>query len=144
MHTQVPIETLIGKTLSRVYTICSTMESADRVIFITKDSEYFSLYHQQDCCESVCLEDICGDLDDLVNSPILTAEKVSSEDTATVKLQSESWYNNRQEETNVWTFIKIGTKKGSVTIRFYGSSNGYYSEDIDLFQTSDLEDLQLY
>ena len=144
MYTTVPIETLIGKTLSRVYTICSTIDSADRIIFITKDSEYFSLYHQPECCESVCLEDICGDLDDLVNSPILTAEKVSSEDAATVKIQSQSWYNRRHEFTNVWTFIKIGTKKGSVTIRFYGSSNGYYAEDVDLFQTSDLEDLHLY
>lgn len=49
------------------------------------------------------------------------AEKVSEEDPAAA-------------ESGTWTFFKFATVKGHVTIRFYGESNGYYSEDADLYE----------
>ena len=81
------------------------------------------LYHEQDCVESVTIDDIVGDLDDLVEEPILLAEEVTSnENPAGVSLQFQDSFT--------WTFYKFATRKGYVDIRWYGKSNGCYSEAV--------------
>ena len=85
----------------------------------------FELLHHQDCCEDVEIESIVGDLQDLVGSPILMAE-MSQPD-----LPSKEKY----EESYTWTFYKFATIKGYVDIRWYGSSNGFYSEEVSLEYT---------
>ena len=69
------------------------------------------MYHEQDCCEEVYIEDICGDLDDLIGTPILLAEKVTESNDCCSQL---------------WTFYKLSTIKGSVTIRWCGETDSYY------------------
>ena len=111
-------EDLLGKTLSAVE-VNSTM---DELVFTLDNGEQYMLYHKQDCCEAVSIEDICGDLSDLVGSPILMAEEASNSDDPKPDDWDDSW---------TWTFYKLATLKGYVTIRWYGSSNGYYSERVD-------------
>ena len=60
------ISDLIGKTFK------SVLISSDELIFIG-DCGTFRFYHDQDCCESVRIFDIAGDIKDLENSPILLA-----------------------------------------------------------------------
>lgn len=88
--------------------------------FVTNDGQNFLMYHDQDCCENVYVEEIVGDLSDLIGSEILFAEETSNSDRPPPKY-SESW---------TWTFYKLSTIKGSVTIRWLGESNGYYSESV--------------
>ena len=103
----------------------------DVITFTTVDGKRYRMFHDQGCCESVNIEDIIGDLDDLVGSPILMAEEVTSNDVQERKKQSEY-----SEDSFTWTFYKFATMKGYVTIRWLGESNGYYSEGVD-FATAD-------
>jgi hypothetical protein len=123
----VNISVLVGKTL----TAATNVDGAE-IVFETSEGEVYALYHEQDCCESVYVEDVCGDLEDLVGSPILLAAEVCGECGADAAHQCDTT-NPRgplyeYEESYTWTFYRLSTIKGSVTIRFYGSSNGYYSE----------------
>ena len=80
------------------------------------------MQHLQDCCEAVSIEDVTGDLRDLIGSPILMAEESTT-------------FDNPKEDPDdsfMWTFYKFATAKGYVTVRWYGSSNGYYGESASL------------
>ncbi len=117
---------LIGKTLADIrkhYDDYDDEADIDEVIFETTEGEIFRQYHNQHCCERVMVESIVGDLVDLIDTPILMAEESVSESDAPEK-----------DESATWTFYKLRTIKGSVDIRWYGSSNGYYSERVDFEQ----------
>lgn len=123
------VSELVGKTL------ISIEKKDDELIFICDNGDKYKMYHSQDCCEHVSIEDICGDLDDLINSTILKAEEVSnyepiSEEDIKRTKEANDW------GSCTWTFYKFATMKGYVDIRWYGESNGYYSESVN-FQKAD-------
>jgi hypothetical protein len=97
------------------------------LLFVVSDDESYQLYHDQDCCERVIIEDIVGDLQDLIGNPILLAEVVDFESDKTPNGMKVYSY----DDSFTWTFYKLSTIKGSVTIRWHGSSNGYYSETVN-------------
>ena len=88
--------------------------------------------HSQDCCESVCVEDITGDIDDLIRHPLLLVQEVSDTFEDVEHTNSED-----DDSSRTWTFYKLATIKGCVTIRWFGTSNGYYSEDVDFTEWGD-------
>lgn len=106
------ITALLGKTA------ISIANNEDEIRFFMSDGTQYLMHHQQNCCEDVRVEDICGDLEDLIGTPFVMAEESSE-----LGIGSEF-------ESSTWTFYKLGTNKGSVTIRWFGSSNGYYSESV--------------
>lgn len=95
--------------------------------------QVFTMEHIQDCCESVSIVDICGDLTDLVGSPILIAKKTTSKEHTFMNKKSKD-FGLYSDDSETWTFYELATIKGSVTILWYGSSNGYYSEDATISQ----------
>ena len=112
------VNVLKGKTLT------SLKNEGDELIFETADGETYRMYHEQDCCERVRIEDIVGDLEDLVGSEILMAEEVEGESPADFEAY----------ESYTWTFYKFATRKGYVDIRWLGESNGYYSESVSFIK----------
>ena len=109
------IEKLIGQ-VAKTVTNAHDLE----LIFDLENGQTARFYHEQDCCESVSIEEIHGDLNDLVGQEITQAEFVYE------NANIEDDYN-----TATWTFYKFATNRGSVTVRWYGTSNGYYSEFVD-------------
>lgn len=115
---------LLGKTITKIE---GCEKGHDEIIFYLSSGEKYKMFHDRDCCESVLVEDVCGDIEDVLNSEITQAEEVTSkENPKDVNMDNEGW-----GESFTWTFYKLGTGKGSITIRWYGSSNGYYSESVD-------------
>ena len=119
------VSDLKGKTLVSV----NGSVGDDSIEFRTTLGETYLMYHEQDCCESVSVEDIVGDLQDLVGSEILLAEEVEGETPAD--------FNERDHESVTWTFYKFATLRGYVDIRWLGSSNGYYSEGVSFRKMQD-------
>jgi len=115
------ISAAVGKTVTRV----STDSEDDDILLelFLDDGTSVKFYHIQDCCESVSLDDVEGDWSDIVGSPLVTAEEVSD-----VPKEPQSPY----DESYTWTFYKLATVNGYVTVKFYGDSNGYYSESVDV------------
>lgn len=108
---------LIGKTITSIDDLKVGTES---VQFSCADGERYSLRYYQDCCASCSIVDIIGDPADLIGVPIALAEEVSSSD----KQDGQPEYG----DSFTWTFYKLATAKGYVTLRWLGESNGYYSE----------------
>lgn len=117
-ESQVGIEQMVGKVFTRV----SGGVGDGELVFET-DTERFVFFHAQDCCEHVDINDIVGDLQDLVGEPLLIAEEVSG-----ATEPDEEHY-----ESYTYTFYKFATRRGYVDVRWLGESNGYYSESVDLF-----------
>lgn len=118
---------VIGKTITEI------KQYNDSLDFTFNDGERWSMQHLQDCCESVNLIDVVGDLKDLIGKPLLMAESVTE---STDEKPDCVKYADADMQ---WTFIKFATINGTVTLRWFGSSNGYYSVDVDFIKLEDYE-----
>jgi len=98
---------LIGKTFTNVYT-CDHPVYGDKykLCFELADGGRYVFYHDQDCCESVYIEDICGELSDLEGTPILLAEETSSEGRGRKECPDDG--------THTYTFYKFATIKDTL------------------------------
>jgi len=113
-------EELIGKTLTAV-----TVDDkyAAWILFVVNKREKYLLHNDEADCNDVqvTIDDIDGDLNDLIGSPLTMAESVSNEA-----------FEESQDAEGTWTFYRFATVKGYVNIRWFGTSNGYYSETVSL------------
>jgi len=119
-------ESLLGKTMTSIVN-----DSDEELIFKTSEGEEYKLFHEYGCCEHVYIEDIVGELGDLIGEPILLAEEVMSADETPEGVTLPDY----DDGSYTWTFYKLATNKGYATIRWFGSSNGNYSESVDFVRT---------
>lgn len=118
------IDGMVGRTFVSVVQNKSN-KGDDTIVFTEADGTRWVFAHEQECCEEVSIEDVSGDLSDLVGTPLLRAEEVDSDPPAG---------HEPGPESETWTFYKFATVKGDVDVRWYGASNGYYSESVDLYR----------
>jgi len=112
---------MIGSILTK---ITGLEKESNEVLIYTKDG-YMRVYHEQDCCETVELEDFEMSAMSLVGGTILSFEEVSGE------IPPDDNY-----DSVTWTFYKLETTKGGLWMRWCGESNGYYSESVDIHWVS--------
>jgi hypothetical protein len=108
---------LLGKTIKN---ITGLYLESEEIIIECSDGKNYILYND-DQSSIVEINDIIGDINDLIDSPILISEERHGHLLPRLRNSDEGY---------TWTFYELATIKGSVTIRWYGSSNGYYSEDV--------------
>ena len=121
---RVDISELIGKTITEIE---GCHAYSDTIKFRCSDGSEYVMYHNQDCCEDVSVEEVFGDVRNLIGFPIVMAECVA--ETGNPK--------DIYDDSCTWTFYKLATIMGYVTIRWYGSSNGCYSEEVDLVRVKE-------
>lgn len=111
------LEDLKGLTITEV----SGGDVGDEEVYITfDDGNTLKMFHSQDCCESVSIYEVDNDISNLVGGVVNSFyESVSDADGIA-------------DDSGTWTFYNINTSKGSVNIRWLGSSNGYYSESVNI------------
>ena len=125
MNREAKFEDLVGQTLTSIEGLES---GSDVVTFRVADGRVYRMYHSQDCCESVAVEDVSGDVSDLIGTPVLAAVESTNVDQPPPD-------SDRGDVSGTWTFYRLTTSKGLVVIRWLGESNGYYSESVDFEET---------
>lgn len=117
MDSQTTLKPLIGQILTSVE---GASESSDEIVFTPETAlpTRWRMFHNQDCCESVSVEKVEGEVENLLGSPMLSA----TEEIEDVEDASESATR---------TTFTLTTAKGTVKIIWFGESNGYYGEGVD-------------
>ena len=113
---------LLGKTILQI------KKTGDvELYFVCSDGSRYRMYSEGNGLGNdieVYIENICGELESLIGSPITMAEKVTNTEDVPVA-------GHEGKERYLWTYYKLATNKGYVTIRWFGASNGYYCEEAE-------------
>ena len=90
---------IIGKTIVKIEGL---YHFSEKVTFIFSDGDKLVMQHPG-TYSNVEVDDICGDIEDLLNSPLLRAEEVKH-----LNLPAKESYQSNY----TWTFYKFATIKG--------------------------------
>lgn len=93
------------------------------VLYLCTRQAIFAIRHEQDCCEDVWFVDGEEDISDMVGDYLVKIR---------IDVSPQDRDSNRIDECSTWTFVTIQTLRNSYSFRWYGESNGYYSETVQL------------
>ena len=105
------IEELEGQTITLIE------QGESDVIIETKEGKRYRMYHEQNCCEAVYVDEVKGSFSDVYGSPVIAACEEIGHDT-------------HDYGTCTLTTFHLITDNGELSIKWNGSSNGYYSESV--------------
>lgn len=110
------LKDLIGK---KIINIEGLSKGSEQVTIYCEDHTYMMMGKIDDHVNESIIDDVIGDVNDLLGSTILIAETTQG---------SDSLHN--------WTFYKISTRNGYVDIRWYGDDDNIdyqYAARVDFF-----------
>lgn len=90
---------------------------SEEVVFVCDDGTRIKTYHKQDCCGTVELCEYDGECGGLVSDAIESTQDTSKEGG---------------HYSTTATFYSIASEHGHLHLRWLGTSNGYYSERVDV------------
>ncbi|WP_417737245.1 hypothetical protein [Rosistilla oblonga] len=96
-----------------------TDEKNNEIMLTTESGKVIKIFHDQDCCETVAIEDAEGEWHKLFGKVLVEASRDEK--------QSECDYGSKTETT-----LKFRVDGATVISRWIGESNGYYSESVDI------------
>jgi hypothetical protein len=131
---EVDMQAGLNQMLGRVFLRVEGGVGDEHLLLVRDDGVHFLFHHFRDCCECVEIEDIIGDLHDLIGTPLLVADMETNEYASGDPYGFNPYKYECDEEdgTYTWTFYKFATIKGYVDLRWLGESNGYYGERVHL------------
>jgi hypothetical protein len=125
---QEELSTLIGATIVE---IDGAHVESEVMTFKLSGGRRCSFYHEQDCCETVYVSEIIGDVSDLIGAALVEAEEVTNSSSLPSEgIEARGDQALVSDDSYTWTFYKFRTSKGFVTVRWLGTSNGYYGEKV--------------
>lgn len=105
--------------------IVGAEEDSEEVFFVFNDGgPVVKIYHRYEHGESVSINEVIGDPEDLIGHPLVVSDESDEEPTEKEKAHSD------QLDSSTWTFYRFANHGGSLCLRWLGSSNGYYSEAV--------------
>lgn len=110
------IEELKGEVLTNIDV------AGDEIMLTTQSGRKVRIFHCQDCCESVSIHGIDGEVTKLLGKPLLDVSETNPDDAPA----------EGSDESYTWTVHEFRVDDATVIVRWFGSSNGYYSESVSI------------
>jgi len=110
------VETLVGEILTHI----DIDPDNDVILLTTQSGRQVRIFHDQDCCESVAIKGTDGEWHNLIGKPIVEATQEESQD------------DTSEFESCTHTQLSFRVDDATVISRWIGTSNGCYSESVDL------------
>ena len=119
---RVSLETLVGETLTHI-----DSDDGNQIMLTTESGRIIKIFHEQDCCEYVTIEDTEGNWHDLIGKVLVEAGEGGSDN----EVPPEGWADS-------WTRTELTFRVNDATVisKWIGESNGYYSESVDIEELS--------
>lgn len=110
---------LTGEILTAIDVDCDQ----NQILLTTRSGKQYLINHMQDCCERVEIVGQDGDFYSLIGKPILLAN------------HEENKSGDRENGTTTTeTRLIFRVDDATVVSRWIGTSNGYYSESVDIHE----------
>lgn len=115
-------------TLRVIEDITGLEDYSTKVTIKFTDGTKIVQYHDQDCCESVLVAQVDGNVEKHIGATMLSIEEKITRPSEEIT-NEDGW--DYTPDSLTATFYTLKTSKGYLDWRWDGESNGCYSESVD-------------